>query len=198
MYNRDWLRAQIASYLHDSSVIDHLDNWIDIGAKRVSQVLQCKEMMGELARSQGASDDFIELDTTTRHVLGVQWQDRQGRYINLESVPRHEAMYYKRTGTPSVYTIEQRKIYPLPFADGNYKVQVMQEVIIPSDGQAQVDALTAYPFIFLNAALAEGYDWKQNLEMLARYDNKLGAEVAEVTKNFMNERVGDTPAMRAV
>lgn len=197
MYNRDWLKTQIQGYLHDASITAHLDTWIDIGAKRVSQILQCAEMEAELTRSTGDANLHIPLSSTERRLLGVQWE-QNGIYINLESVPRHDAWRYKRNGNPAVYYIEGRKIWPAPFVDGNYKAQVLQEVVIPADGTSEVDALTAYPFIFLNAALAEAYDWKQDQEMLARYENKWTVEAREVTDLYMSERIGDTPAMRAV
>ena len=197
MYNRDWLKTQIMSYLHDSSVSAELDAWIDLGAKRVSQVLQCLEMEGELTRNAGDTELHIVIPSLVRHVLGVQWSNYSGRWMNLRSVPRHDAGQYKRDGTPSVYYIEDGRIKPSPYVDGDYRAQVINEVVIPAD-TSEVAALTAYPFIFLNAALSEAYDWKQDPEMMARYEQKWSTEADYVTALYLSNRIGDTPAMRAV
>lgn len=198
MYNRDWLKAQIQSYLHDTSITAHLDTWIDIAAKRVSQVMQCAEMESDLTRLTGDSVTAIPLESTVRRVIGVQWKNFSGNWINLRSTPRHAAGQYKRDGTPCVYLIEEREIKPLPYSDADYRAQVLQEVVIPNDGTAEVEALTAHPFVFLNAALAEAYDWKQNPDMLARYDRKWQSEAESITNLYLSERIGDTPAMRAI
>lgn len=196
-YNRAWLQEQIKGYLHDASVSAYLDTWIDLGAKRIAQTLQCSEMETELVRSAGDAENYLAGDTTLKRVLGVQWQGYSGSYVNLRSVPRHNAGQYKRDGQPAVYLIEDRKIYPLPFNDGNFKAQVLTEVEVPDDSSTN-DVLTAYPFIFLNAALAEAYDWKQNQEMMARYEQKWANEAVAVTERYLSERIGDTPAMRAM
>ena len=44
MYSRNWLKTQIASYLKDASLSAELDTFIDIGAKRISGLLECWEM----------------------------------------------------------------------------------------------------------------------------------------------------------
>ena len=195
--NRTWLQEQIKSYLHDSTVDAQLDTWIDIAAGRVSQGLRCWEMEQELVRAAGSAENYIDLGTTTRQILGVQWQNNSGAYTNLQSVPRHDAGLYKRNGQPCVYLVEDRKVWPLPMIDGNYKAQVIQDVVIPA-GLETTPALTAYPFLFLNAALAEAYDWKQDPEMMARMEQKWQSEADMITKTYLSERVGDTPAMRAV
>ena len=194
-FDRSWLRDQVMSYLHDDSVLSIVDTWIDIGAKRVSQVMECAEMETVIERLTGSLDVFIQLPSDTRKLLGVQWFN-SSRWSNLRSVPRHVAPCYDSTGTPAVYWIEQRKIYPLPFVDGDYRAQVLADVVIPDTGEHP--ALTAHPYVFLNAALSEAYDWKQNLEMVQRYDNKWNSEANVVTAEYISEVTGEVPAMRAI
>ncbi len=195
VYNREWLKTQIRGYLHDDGVDNISDTWIDIGAKRVSQVMECAEMEAELLRSAGAADVFITLPSDVRRLLGVQWFNNS-RWTNLRSIPRHLSGCYSSYGTPGVYWIEQRKIYPLPFVDGDYKAQVLVDVVIPLTDETP--ALTAHPYVFLNAALSEGYDWKQNMEMVQRYDNKWNSEANTITAEYNSEITGEVPAMRAI
>ena len=93
--------------------------------------------------------------------------------------------------------VEDSKVYPLPFAEADYRAIYLREVEIPI-GDNLDDVLTAYPMIFLNAALAEAYDWKQDPEMSQRMTNKWFEEATAVTNNYLNERMGDAPAMRAI
>ena len=228
MYNRDWLKAQIVFYLKDTSVDLHLDTWIDLGAKRVSEVLECFEMevitnstlVAEISQGVdgGFSGDtglllidggdafasgviepdreFITLQNNFKRLVVVQALDND-TWRPLRSVPKHEAYRYNQTGVPQVYHVEQRKVYPLPRAAGSFRTITVNEVVIPV-GDNEVDALTSYPFVFLNAALAEAYDWKQDAEMNARYENKWLNEAREITTRYRGEHTGDTPSMRAM
>jgi hypothetical protein len=230
MYNRNWLRTEIAGYLHDDSVSANIDTWIDIGAKRVSQVLECWEMEVSIVNSlativgagvidggnangggviidggdaynadpEGQALPYLPISGTTKRIIEVQVL-RNSEWRNLRSVPKHEASRYKTDGggTASVYRVENRKIYPLPFQPGDYRAIVLQEVQIPA-GDNENDALTSYPFIFLNAALAEAYDWKQNAEMNGRYESKWIQEAEQIKLVYRGERGGETPSMRAM
>ena len=227
-FNRNWLTAQIKSYLKDDSVSNYTDTWIDLAAKRVSQVLECFEMESVISNSlrfsvttgidggfadgtnlviidggdafnadpEAAPQEFIFLPPRFRRLVSVQAYDN-GIWRDLRSVPKHEASSYKRTGIPLVYHIEDRKIFPLPFVEGDYRAIYQREVQVPV-GDNEDDALTAYPMIFLNAALAEAYDWKQDIEMNMRYEQKWQTEARDVTAIYRSEHTGETPAMRAV
>lgn len=196
IYNRDWLKNEIQSYLHDDSVTATLDTWIDMGALWVSQNLRCYEMEAEVTRN--APDEFLQLTARHRHLISVQWLKNGMIWVPLKTLAKHEAQYYKRSGNPGGYYIEDRKVYPAPFVDGEYKARVLENVVIPDDGQTEVAALTAYPFLFLNAALAEAYDWKQNEPLSARYERKAASQAEQVTADYLADRVGETPAQRAI
>jgi hypothetical protein len=196
VYNRGWLRTLIGSYLHDNGVAAIADTWIDVAAKRVSMVLECREMEAELARLTGDPDTFIPLPNTVRKVLAVCW-NYTGRERALRSIPKHYKTQYDINGTPAVYWIENSTIKIGPFTDGDYVARVVQDVEIPADDQAEIPALTSHPYVFLNAALAEAYDWKQNAEMVARFEGKWREEASIVTAEYLNEQAGDAPAMRS-
>lgn len=230
MYNRGWLKTQIKRYLHDQSVDGELDTWIDIGAKRVSQVLECWEMEDEIINSlvvvigggvldggsagagsgtiidggdafnqdpEAAPTEYIKLDDTVRRILGVQ-RLVNGAWQNLRATSRHEAGRYKREGQAGVYLVENRRIYPLPIQEGDYKAHVIRDAVIPLLDDDEVDVLTSYPMVFLSAALAEAYDWKQDPEMNARYEQRWLAEAEEIRSVYRGNRGGESVAMRAV
>lgn len=198
--NRDWLKEQIPTYLHDASVDGQLDTWIDIAAYRLSQVLKCREMEATLTKVTG--EEYITLASDqqvldSRYLTDVQWLNESGAYVNLRSVPAHDAGRYKRDGRPSVYHLEDSKIYPLPYQEGEYRALCLVQLVVP-DGTTSTAALLAYPHLFLYAALNEAYDWKQDPEMSARYQTKWLEDAQRITRIYESERVGDAPAMRAV
>ena len=227
MYHREWLRENIKQYLHDSSLDAQLDTFIDLGAKRVSQILECWEMEQTISNtiivqgavvvdggSAGSSTDlilnggnafnssseappgnYIALPVGAKRILGVQVLDND-EWRNLRAVGRHEAGKYKGTGTALYYVVEGREIQPLPVMDGTYRAQILAEVEIPLLTE-EVQALTSYPFIFLNAALSEAYDWKQNEVMAQRYEQKFVIEAREVSDNYRNARGGEVLSVRA-
>jgi hypothetical protein len=227
-YTRNWLKEQIKGYLKDSSVDAYLDTWIDISAKRVSSILECFEMEEAIGNtlqvqiqegvdggSAGSSNvvvidggdaynqdpasapkEYIDFYGTFKRLVAVQAWDN-GIWRNLRMVPKHEASAYKHTGVPTVYHVEQRRIYPLPFLAGDYRALFLREVEIPI-GDNEDDVLTAYPYIFLNAALSEAYDWKQDENMIARYEQKWQGEAEAVRTVYRSEHTGETPAMRAI
>ena len=228
-FTRNWLKTQIQSYLKDHSIAAELDTWIDVAAKRVSQVLECWEMEGEIENSlaskleSGIIDggsaggggtiidggdaynddpesqltDNLLIPSNVKRILGVQYLHNT-KWQNLRSVPKHDAWQYKRDGLPHVYLVEQRRIYPLPLLEGNYKAQVLYEAAIPAGGDNEDAVLSAYPYIFLNAALAEAWDWKQDAEMASKFEAKWQEDANKVTDIYRGERSGETLSMRAM
>jgi hypothetical protein len=140
--------------------------------------------------------DHLQLSGNVIRILGVQYRKNNAWY-NLRAVPKHDASQFKRSGLPQVYLVEQRKIYPLPFIEGDFKAQVLTEVVI-SPGDGEVAALTSYPFIFLNACLAEAADWKQDAEMSSKFEDKWLRDAMKIKSTYLEERTGETPTMRAI
>ena len=229
-FDRDWFRAQLTSYLKDDSLDIELDTFLDLAAKRVSQVLRCFEMELQLtlglaplqdgvldggfasvntegvvdggdafASSFDATRPYMEIPGGLIAILSVQALGTNDTFYNLRSVGMHEAnKWRKETGRAQVYVVENSNIYPYPFSEGSYKARILQEVEFPLQGNEVPAAITAYPFIFLDAALAEAYDWKQDEIMSQKYMQKWVAEAQTVRDNWENENAGEALAVRAV
>lgn len=197
LYNRDWLKVQIKSYLHDSSVDEQLDTWIDLGCSQVNSLLECEEMETEVVRTVGAPEQFIQLPPGTRKLLSVT-RTANGGMVHLRSQSRHAADMYQGVGLSRFYRIDRKMIYPYPWSDADYQALILKDVEIPADGTEEVDALSAYPTLYLTAALAEAYDWKQNGEMGQRYTMKWRDLADSITSIYRSEIVGEVPAMRAM
>ncbi len=197
MQTRAWLRQNIAGYLHDGSLSAELDTFIDLGAKRISQLMQCVEMEAEITRNKGDANNFIAVPADFQRLLGVQVADN-GTWRNLQAISRHDAAYFDGAGLAMVYRIDGGVIQPLPASDSDYRVQYLQEAIVPEDSAETNAVLSAYPMVFLNAALVEAYDWKQDFELVGRFEQKLMGDIRAITRIYLSERAGEVPAMRAV
>lgn len=228
MYTRNWLKEQIRGYLKDNSVGIHLDTWIDVGAKRVSRLLECFEMEFELYNAltipasdnldggnatggalivvdggdafntdpESAPRDYIIMPDRAVRLVVVQTRTND-KWRALKSVPKHAAYDYKRSGIPEVYYVEKQRIYPQPFSGGEFRAIFLLETQIPI-GDGETPALTSYPYIFLYAALSEAYDWKQDAEMNARFEQKWMQDARQITAIYRGEHSGETPSMRAI
>ena len=230
MFDRAWFRQQLSSYLKDDSLDAELDTFLDLGAKRVSQVLRCLEMELTLtlglapllegvvdggfavANTEGVIDGgnaqasafdssipYMVIPGGLIAILAVQALGDRGKFYNLRAVGGHDANPWREsTGDPIVYLVENQNIYPLPFREGSYKARILQEVEFPLQDADIPAAVSAYPFIFLDAALAEAWDWKQDPEMSASYTQKWVRQAQQVRDNYEKEKLGETLAQRAV
>lgn len=195
IYNRAWLQSQIKSYLHDNSVSGSVDTWIDLGASRISRALRCNEMR-KVQEYVLADGNGIPITSDMIIIESLEYSGNQG-WQDLRSATRFEGQYFEGSGTPCVWLNQEKQIMPAPYSDGTYRLTYMGDTEVPAD-DTTTDVMTAYPFIFLNAALAEAYDWKQNPEQSARWEGKWIKEAIDITAIYKSERAGDAPAMRAM
>lgn len=194
-YNRAWLQSQIKSYLHDNSVSGSLDTWIDLGASRISRALRCQEMQ-VIATYNLADGAGIPITADMVIIESLEYSGNQG-WQNLRSATRFQDQYFEGSGTPCVWLKQDGQIVPAPYSDGAYRLTYMGATEVPID-DSTTEVMTAYPFLFLNAALAEAYDWKQNPEQSARWEAKWINEAVDISAIYRSERAGDAPAMRAM
>ena len=226
IYTRQWLQDQIRSYLKDRSLtLAELDTFIDVSVSRLCQVLECTEMetiitgtvqaVGAIDGGNAGSVNTQEIDggdafnsgevvlspaaiplsSNHKRIVVVQYL-RDGDWYALRSVPKHEAAAYKVEGQPCVYYIEDSQVFPIPRKEGNARVIALEFFELPDTGSHPV--LQAYPFLFLNAALAEAYDWKQDEVANQRYENKWIGDAEAVTTLYRTTHQGETLSMRAI
>lgn len=227
-YNRQWLRDQVASYLKDRTLSAEIETFIDLAAARVSQIMECREMevvqTNRLIVSADAPLDgggsgggstlivdggdafagdeeakptpYVQLTNKVRRLVQVQVLER-GEWRSLKSLPTHSVFPLKRPGVPVNYYIEENRVYPVPLTEGTFRVIYLSQIEIPI-GDAAPKCMSAYPFVFLNAALAEAYDWKQDAELYAAYEQKWLAEATRIREIYRGEMIGEVPAVRAV
>ena len=193
-YNRQWLQNQIGAYSHDRNLGPLADTFIDIAITKISNILESQFNENRLDITLNNNQLLLPDDVVS--VFIVAYLGTTG--IILRSVPTHQWSRYQDTGTPAIYQVRNDSINIRPFTEGNYAVWYYSRINLLDDPGATHPALTAYPFLFLDAALAECYDYKQDAELMQRYQDKWLAEVHEINRVTRKLRAGDAPAMRAM
>lgn len=190
--NRQWFRDQLASYLKDATLSAEIETFIDLGAARVYDVLECREMEQELGKT--TTEEYIPYPADHKRTLSVQtrWN---GSWRNLRSMPRMDADIYRGYGIPQFYYIERNRIYFAPYIDGTYRLIYLQSKDVGD--QHTADPIATYPRLFLGAMLAEAYDWKEDPEMANNWRDKWLTDAQAISTRYQSERAGDVPVMRA-
>jgi len=192
------LRVLMAGYLHDNSLGAFLDQWIDTGAHRIGQILRCREMETTFQRVTDAPENYIDCGAEFQEVLRVSTPSDGGGSRVLEAVGSHDWLHGAANGgTPWAYYVEGARIYPLPFGNQDYSAVVLARPVVPVVDTDTNAVLTAFGFLFLNAALVEGFDYKQDETLTVRYENKWTAEAQAITRAYEKNRRGEALAMRA-
>lgn len=197
MTTRAWLKTNIASVIKDHTLSTSLDTWIDIGAARLGEILRCREMETSIVRGVGAPDPFIPLAEDTQEILAVQKGSEDGNYYNLRGMVKVQADMYKGAGTSVAYYVEDSKVYPIPFNDTNFIVLTLDRPSVPVAEDETTALLTQYPYLFLDAALVEAYDFKEDNERVVRYDAKWRDAARTIRNTYERTRFGEGLAMRA-
>lgn len=193
-YNRQWLQNQIGAYSHDRNLGALADTFIDIAITKISNILESQYNETSLTLTLNTAGPDLPADVVTVSQVAYLGD----RTIQLRSIPTHQWTYYQDTGTPAVYQTKLDRLLIRPFMAGNYGIWYFSRMTLLDDPGATLPALTAYPFLFLDAALAECYDYKQDAELMQRYQDKWLAEVHEINRVTAKLRAGDAPAMRAI
>ena len=191
-YNRQWLQNQIGAYSHDRNLGALADTFIDIAITKISNILESQYNENSQLVTITSNPWTLPDDVVSVSAVGFQ-----GGAI-LRSLPTHQIRRYPETGTPAFYRIKVNNVRFIPFMAGEYGIRYFSRINLLDDPGATHPALTAYPFVFLDAALAECYDYKQDAELMQRYQDKWLAEVHEINRVTSKLRAGDAPAMEAM
>ena len=194
-YNRKWLRDQVAAFMHDRNLGNQVDTFIDIAITKISQLLESQYNEKQVTRSLTASPYGVEADMVS--IRNIHYQTSQGGYL-LTSVPSHNIEKYATTGNPAVYAVNANSIVIKPFSAGDYDITYFGSMTLGTNDTDTFPALQNYPFLFLDAALAEGYDYKQDPDQRTRYQDKWITEAHEINRRSRTLRQGDVPAMRTL
>jgi hypothetical protein len=197
-YNRAWLRDQVRSNLHDQGVPEPtIDHFIDMGSLRVGQKL--RSSANQVTVDWSIAENMARLPADLVELRTIRYSAAAGQYA-LRSIASHQVEQWasRSGGQPLFYEMRGDWIAVRPFVAGTYELTYWQNTDIPDDPATEIPALTAYPFLFLNAALEAGYQWKQDEEQRVRMRDQWLGEVREVNATSARRDSGDVPAQRAI
>lgn len=195
IYNRQWLRDQLASYMRDPNMGSVQDTFINIACTRLGVMLQSQYNEFTVQRTLSAASYPLEEDMVSFRL--VEYNGDGGPYA-LTGVPSHRVNDYTGDGMPRVYGIKGNNLVVAPFTQGLFDLTFYARVILGDDTSSTNAALQGYPFLFLSATLQAAYEWKQDEGQANRYEQKWMQEVAEINKTSSLLNQGDAPAMRAI
>jgi hypothetical protein len=197
-YDRAWLRSQLSSWLHDKGLsTDDTDTFIDLGAMRIGQMLRATE--NQYTVDWTLNDDLSALPDDFVAIRTIRHPGNNGLFA-LHSTSSHEIenMQDRSGGQPLYYQLRGGKIAVRPFVSGTYELTYWGRTDIDEQSTATHPALQAYPYLFLNAALEAGYQWKQDEQLRLSIQSQWLGEVREINRVAARRDAGDAPAQRAM
>lgn len=197
-YDRAWLRTQIGNFIHDTTT-GLEDTFIDMATKKVGVMLEGQA--NQLTTTYNIATADFPLPDEAISIRVLAYRTAQDSYL-LRSVPTHQLANYNDTGvasgSPAVYSIIGGVLKIRPFIAGDYDVTTFTGVDIGPAASDTNDSLEQYPYIFLDAALVEAFDYKQDGTYAGRYESKWLGAVEQVNRVSRKLDQGDVPAMRAM
>lgn len=178
------LQSEIAAWMHRDNLTDRIPAFIQLAEERIKKVLRVREMLSEQSLSATAS--VAEVALPSRFI--------QMRSLRISGNDAGEVLTYRpqaaiqdidpSAGTPRNYSYNDSSIVlsPAPADDTTLIADcfVMAEALsadAPTNG-----LLTAYPSIYLQGSLREGFLYTRNREQAAACDALFMAAVNEANK----------------
>ena len=194
IYNRQWLRDQLTSYLRDSNIdTDRADNLIDLAVSKVGIVLESQ--YNESMETFSIASTPWQIPSTINAFRTIVVPSGTGGY-SLQSMPSHRVENYGGSGSPVVYGVKGNQLLIAPFQAKDYEVTYFRHITLAPESTATDEALTHYPFVFMEAMLSEGYAWKEDMAGSKAYEQKFLGSVQEINRVSRKLQQGDSPAMR--
>ena len=195
IYNRQWLRDQLTSYLRDSNIDnDRADNLIDLAVSKVGIVLESQ--YNETLETFPISSSPWPIPSNINAFRTIVVPSGTGGY-SLHAMPSHRVENYGGSGQPVVYAVKGNNLLIEPFQSLDYEITYFRHITLDADAAATDEALTHYPFVFMEAMLSEGYAWKEDMEGAKAYEQKFLGSVQEINRVSRQLQQGDAPAMRS-
>ena len=198
--DRDGLVSLIESYAHrsDASVDSNIVSFIDFTTKRLGRDLR-SQFNTEIRDLVVGTENPVPLGDDFREMRSVSYPLDAGGSVDLKSVPVHLFERVRGSGTtPRVYIVVGTDLFVKPFQVKAYTATIWVEPADLDAGNAENDALTNYPMVYLYGSLIELYTWTRDqterAEALANYNS----EVDLINAQSAASDLGEAPAMVGV
>jgi len=184
--NYTTLQSDVGAYLHDASN-SLITTFIEAARVRIGRDLRSPEQ-----ETTGTVSSFTDgigaLPTDCMEVRAVWEGDVQLRSVNLQ-----EIKWWASATTPAAYAIYGRNIYA-PGATSLTVTYWKVEAAL-SSGSTEHPTMAAYPDLWRNAAVAEGYVYKRDFEAAQGFWTLYNDQVTAINAMSQRLRMGDAPAV---
>ena len=191
---RGELETLIAAYMHRTDLGPYIPGFIELAGQRIGRTLrsQANETVVELGITEpntALPDDYRGM----RSVLSKQ--DRGPRVLSAMS-PTQLARYTSN-GTPAFYCIQGKTITVQPFTAGVIILDYWAEpAALPATTSTNA-VLTAYPYLYLYAALVEASVFVDDTEKAGNMAGVFNNEITEVNNQGSDAMSGAIPVIGA-
>lgn len=190
IYNRQWLRDQLQTYLRDNQLSSVQDTLIDMAVKKIGVLAETE--YNEITVTQTLTEDSLQLPLSINSFRAVVYND-----YALKSVPVHMIETRRSNGTPQVYCQKGNSLIIAPFQAGDYQLTYFERLGLGQEDGDTNSLLQEYPFMYLDGVLAEGYSYKQDIQRTQLHEGKVMNALTTVNRLAAEKNAGDVPAMRA-
>jgi hypothetical protein len=179
------LQTAVASYLHRSDLTSLLPSFIEYGRIRLFDRLRVPEMVQKATITLTSGEGALSQDLVAIHSVLDDTDP-------LEAVALHEARQFGS----GVYAVQGVTLV----APGYSSLEVIWYdrplTLVGASGSATRTVLDAYPQLWLQAALAEGFRYLDDTENEQKALQRLESEVVSANARASTSMFPSAPAMR--
>ena len=153
------LTAPVGNWLHRTDLAAIIPDFITLAEKRINGDLDARQQDTDTTLSTVASTVTVAAPSDVVNIRSLTVQSSPNTVLNYLTPDQFNDQYkWGETGTPRSFTIIGSNIYFGPTPDAVYSVQCIYKARVPSlsAGSPTNWLLTAFPSVYLNAALIEG------------------------------------------
>ncbi len=195
--DRDALVSLIESYAHrsDASVDSNIVTFIDFTTKRLGRDLR-SQFNTETRDLVVGTENPVPLGDDFREMRIVSYPLDGGGSVDLKSIAIHLFERVTASGTtPRVYVVIGTDLFVKPFQVKAYTATMWVEPADLDAGNAENDALTNYPMVYLYGSLIELYTWTRDPALRAEALANYNSEVDLINAQSAAADLGEAPAM---
>jgi hypothetical protein len=178
------LKTEVAAWLHRANLTDRIPVFIQLAEERMKKVLRVKEMLSEQTIAVLSGEPEADLPTGFIQMRSLRISgDNCGEVLTYRPMAALQDIS-PNGGTPKYYSLNNGSLFLSP-APADDMTLIADCYVMPAalSMDAPTNALlTAYPSIYLQGALREGYLYTRNAEQSATAEQLFTQSVNEANK----------------
>lgn len=192
--NKGELITLVADYAHrtDQQTINKISGFIDLATKRIGRDLKAQEntiVLDPYTPVQGAGN-VAPLPADYRHMKEISYKQGVSR-VQLRSASVDKLTRYRDTANSSLfYKIHGFDIEIKPFSARDYRLIYYANPAALVNDEDENEVLTAYPYLYLYAALVEMFFYVQQGGGMTQALETYTSEITETNRQSANADAG--------